>query len=88
MIIGEGDCLAARTMFSGMFTDVLTRSPVGRPEPHGQAVEWEVMSIFRYNADGRLAEEWVQTDYRSFLQKLDTPPAARSGTAGSSSGTP
>ena len=26
--------------------------------------------MFRYDDDGRLAEEWVQTDYRSFLAKL------------------
>ena len=29
-----------------------------------------MIGIFRYNDDGRLAEEWVQTDYRSFLIKL------------------
>jgi predicted ester cyclase len=88
MIIGEGDYLAARTIFSGVFTGVFTMSPVGRLEPHGQAVEWEVMGIFRYNADGRLAEEWVQTDYRGFLQKLGAPSTAGGGAAESISGTP
>jgi hypothetical protein len=29
-----------------------------------------VINTFRYDQDGRLAEEWVQTDYRSFLAKL------------------
>jgi hypothetical protein len=29
-----------------------------------------VINIFRCDEDGRLAEEWVQTDYRSFLAKL------------------
>jgi predicted ester cyclase len=87
MIIGEGDYLAARTMFSGVFTGVFTLSPVGRLEPHGQAVEWEVMGIFRYNADGRLAEEWVQTDERGLLQKLGAPSAAGGGAAPCSSGT-
>ena len=90
MIIGEGEYLAARTIFSGVFTGVFTMSPVGRLEPHGKAVEWEVMNIFRYNADGRLAEEWVQTDYRGFLQQLGAPSAASAasgGAAGSSSGT-
>jgi hypothetical protein len=29
-----------------------------------------VIGTFRYHDDGRLAEEWVQTDYRSFLTKL------------------
>ena len=28
------------------------------------------MNTFRYDDDGRLAEEWVQTDYRSLLVKL------------------
>jgi hypothetical protein len=28
-----------------------------------------LIGTFRYD-DGRLAEEWVQTDYRSFLTKL------------------
>ena len=28
------------------------------------------MNTNRYDHDGRLAEEWVQTDYRSFLAKL------------------
>jgi hypothetical protein len=32
-------------------------------------VEWVVIGTFRYD-DGRLAEEWVQSDYRSFLTKL------------------
>lgn len=29
-----------------------------------------MMNTFRYDQDGRLAEEWVQSDYRSFLTKL------------------
>jgi hypothetical protein len=42
----------------------------------------EVMNTFRYDADGRLAEEWVQTDYRSFLTKLGvtTTESAQQGT--------
>ena len=59
---------------------------VGRLEPHGQAVAWEVMGIFRYHADGRLAEEWVQTDYRGFLQKLGASSATWGSAAESISG--
>src|SRR5262249_35700901 len=33
LILGEGDYLAARTIFSGVFTGVLTLSPAGRLEP-------------------------------------------------------
>jgi len=40
-----------------------------------------VINTFRYD-DGRLAEEWVQTDYRSFLTKLGvtTTESAQQGT--------
>jgi hypothetical protein len=48
---------------------VFTYSPVGAVEPTGEHLEWEVIGTFRYD-DVRLAEEWVQTDYRSFLTKL------------------
>lgn len=69
-IIVDGNFLAARSRFSGDFTSVFTYSPIGPVEPTGQHVEWEVIGTFRYDGDGRLAEEWVQTDYRSFLTKL------------------
>jgi predicted ester cyclase len=69
-IIADGNFLAARTRFCGDFTGVFTYSPIGPAEPTGQHLEWEVIGIFRYHDDGRLAEEWVQTDYRSFLAKL------------------
>ena len=69
-IIVDGNFLAARTTFSGDFTGVFTYSPIGPVEPTGEHLEWELIGIFRYDVDGRLAEEWVQTDYRSFLTKL------------------
>ena len=69
-IITDGNFLAARTVFSGDFTGVFTYSPIGPVEPTGKHLEWEVIGTFRYEDDGRLAEEWVQTDYRSFLTKL------------------
>ncbi len=69
-IIVDGNFLAARTRFSGDFTGVFTYSPVGPVEPAGQHLEWEVIGTFRFEYEGRLAEEWVQTDYRSFLAKL------------------
>ena len=69
-IIVEGNFLAARTTFSGEFTGLFTYSPIGPVEPTGQHLEWEVIGIFRYDDEGRLAEEWVQTDYRGLLVKL------------------
>jgi SnoaL-like polyketide cyclase len=69
-IMVEGNFLAARTTFSGDFTGIFAYSPIGPVEPTGRHLEWEVIGIFRYNDEDRLAEEWVQTDYRSFLTKL------------------
>jgi predicted ester cyclase len=69
-IIVDGNFLAARTTFSGDFTGVFTYSPIGPVEPTGQHLEWEVIGTFTYDDEGRLAEEWVQTDYRGFLTKL------------------
>ena len=34
-----------------------------------------MIGTFRYDDDGRLAEEWVQTDYRSLLTKLGVTTA-------------
>jgi len=69
-IIVDGNFLAARTRFSGDFTALFKYSPIGPVEPTGKHIEWQVIGTFRYDDDGRLAEEWVQTDYRSFLTKL------------------
>lgn len=69
-IVADGHHLAARNTFSGVFTGVFTQSPVGPLPPHGRPVAWEVINVFRYDSDGRLAEEWVQTGYRSLLEKL------------------
>src|ERR1700745_3497581 len=74
-IIVDGDFLAARTTFSGDFTGVFTRSPIGPVEPTGQHLEWEVIGTFRFDDEGLAAEEWVQTDYRSFLAKLGVTTA-------------
>jgi NAD(P)-dependent dehydrogenase (short-subunit alcohol dehydrogenase family) len=69
-IIADGNFLAARTTFSGNLTGVFTHSPIGPVESTHQHLEWEVIGTFGYDADGRLAEGWVQTDYHSFLTKL------------------
>ncbi len=69
-IIVDANFLAARTTFSGDFTGLFTHSPIGPVEPTGQHLEWELIGTFRYDDEGRLAEEWVQTDYRGLLVKL------------------
>jgi predicted ester cyclase len=74
-IIVDSRFLAARTTFSGDFTGVFTYSPIGPVGPTGQHLQWEVIGTFRYDDEGQLAEEWVQTDYRSFLTKLGVTTA-------------
>jgi predicted ester cyclase len=74
-VIADGGFLAARTTFAGTFTSVFTFSPIGPVEPTGRYVEWEVIHTFRYDDDGRLAEEWVQTDSRILLAKLGVTAA-------------
>jgi hypothetical protein len=54
----------------GEFTHAFTYSPFGPVEPTGHRTEWEVIGTFRYDDERRLVEEWVQSDYRSFLTKL------------------
>ena len=69
-IIADGTYLAVRSAFSGRFTGVFTYAPGGPVRPTGEQVEWEVIATFRHDDNGRLAEEWVQTDYRSLLTNL------------------
>ena len=78
-IIVEGNFAAARNKFSGDFTGVLSYSPIGPVEPTGQHLDQHV----QIPRQRRLAEEWVQTDYRSFLTKLGvtTTESAQKGPA-------
>jgi hypothetical protein len=43
---------------------------VGKLEPNGARVVWDLMSMFRFDERGRLVEEFVRTDNRSFLRQL------------------
>ncbi len=45
-------------------------SPAGPLPPNGRRVMWDLINIFVFDDDGRLVEEFVRTDYRSFLRQL------------------
>ena len=60
----------AQTWIEGIFTRPFTHSPAGELEPNGARVIWDLMSIFRFDDRGRLVEEFVRTDNRSFLRQL------------------
>ena len=70
IIIAEGDLIACQTRIEGTFTRPFTQSPVGELKPNGARVVWDLMSIFRFDDRGRLVEEFVRTDNRSFLRQL------------------
>lgn len=69
-IIVEGNMVGARSIFSGTFDQELKQSPVGVIQPTGKLVKFEVISTFRYNEAGLLAEEWVQNDGISVLKQF------------------
>jgi predicted ester cyclase len=72
IIIAEGNYIACQTWIEGRFVREFTHSPAGPLPPTGQRVVWDLQNIFRFDDQGRLVEEWVRTDYRSFLRQLAT----------------
>jgi predicted ester cyclase len=70
IIVVEGSTVACQTWIEGRFVREFTASPAGPLAPNGKRVVWDLSNIFRFDAHGRLAEEWVRTDYRSFLRQL------------------
>ena len=70
IIVAEGSHIACQTWMEGRFVREFTLSPAGVLPPNGQQVTWDLSNIFRFDSQGRLVEEWVRTDYRSFLRQL------------------
>ena len=71
IIVVEGNYIACQTWIEGKFAREFTQSPAGALPPNGQRVVWDLSNIFRLDHQGRLVEEWVRTDYRSFLRQLE-----------------
>ena len=70
IVVVEGDVAACQTWMEGTFVREFTMSPVGPLPPNGARVTWDLINIFRFDDRGRLVEEFVRTDYRSFLRQL------------------
>jgi predicted ester cyclase len=70
IIIAEHKYVACQTWIEGRFVHEFTHSPAGSLPPNGERVIWDLLNIFRFDDQGRLVEEWVRTDYRSFLRQL------------------
>jgi predicted ester cyclase len=69
-ILVDGNFLTSRTVMAGRFDKEFAYTPIGSVEPNGQHVQWELINIFRYTDEGRVIEEWVQTDTYDFLRQL------------------
>jgi predicted ester cyclase len=70
IIVAEGNYIACQTWIEGRFVREFAQSPAGALPPNGQRVVWDLLNIFRFDDQGLLVEEWVRTDYRSFLRQL------------------
>jgi hypothetical protein len=70
IIVVEGNRMAVQTWIEGTFVRPFTQSPAGSVEPTGGRVVMDLMNMFRFDHEGRLVEEFVMTDYRSFLRQL------------------
>ena len=70
IVIVEDNYVACQTSIAGTFVREFTHTAVGPLPPNGQRVTFELTNIFRYDDEGRLTEEWIQTDNRSVLRQL------------------
>ncbi|WP_033345780.1 ester cyclase [Catenuloplanes japonicus] len=75
-IVSAGALIGARTEMGGVFEKPFTASPVGTLPPHGRAVTLPLVNMFRYDDEGRLAEEWVMYDNLAWLRQLGADPLA------------
>jgi len=70
IVVVEGNHVACQTWMEGRFVREFTMSPAGPLPPNGKKATWDLSNIFVFSDDGRLVEECVRTDYRSFLRQL------------------
>ena len=70
IIVAEGNYVACQTWIQGKFVREFTQSPAGPLPPNEQHIIFDLINIFRFDDQGRLSEEWVQTDNRSLLSQL------------------
>jgi predicted ester cyclase len=72
-VLVDGRLLSARTIMEGRFTRPLDMGAMGRAEPNGQVIRFETISIFRFDENGRLVEEWAQSDNMTLMAQMGLP---------------
>lgn len=78
-IVSQGDLVGCLTTMFGRFERKIAMPPFGEIQPNGAEVSFQLVNMFRYNAAGELAEEWVQYDTLGLLRQMgvNLAPAAR-----------
>lgn len=93
VVITQGDFAALRMRLSGTFQNVLTFPNTPPIEPTGQPFTLLFNSVFRFDDNGLIVEEWVGVDNLLFLaqagllpppQYVDAPPIENAATIGES----
>lgn len=69
-IVSSGSMIGCRTEMGGVFNAPFEPTPFGTVQPHGKQVTLSLINMFRYNDEGRLAEEWVQYDNIEWMRQL------------------
>ena len=77
IMVVEGNNMACQTFIEGTFVNEFTQAPGGPVAPNGNRVVFDLINIFQMDDEGRLTDEYVRTDNRSFLERL-TAPSERS----------
>ena len=70
IVVAEGDRIACQTWIEGAFVHDFAQSPAGPLPPTGKHVVFDMINIFHFDDQGRIAEEWVRIDNRSLLRQL------------------
>jgi len=69
-IVSSGLLIGCRTEMGGTFNAPFDPTPFGTVQPHGGRVTLTLINMFRYDEEGRLAEEWVQYDNLEWMRQL------------------
>lgn len=69
-IVSAGSLIGCRTEMGGVFTAPFDPTPFGTVQPHGKKITLTLINMFRYDADGKLAEEWVSYDNLEWMRQL------------------
>lgn len=75
IVVVEDSFIACQTWIDGVFVRPFVMSPAGELPPTGAQITMDLINIFRLSENDRLLEEFVRTDYRSFLRQLGAPGA-------------